>query len=98
MASREPLKPSSSWANGLFYLFTLVVVIATVGMLARAVPFYVLPILLIATALFVPLIGALQLRNDGRLAQKPFLELMKLVVWQLPLIRKVPKPQSEQPR
>jgi hypothetical protein len=89
--SRDTVGTRSAWANGSFYLFAFVVVIVAVGMLAKTVPAYVLPIVLIAGVLFVPLIGALQLRNDERLAQKPFLELMKLVVGQLPLIRRMSK-------
>jgi len=59
------------------------------------VPWYALPIVLIAGAIFVPLVGALQLRMDERLSQKSFLELMKLVVGQLPLIRRMSERRDE---
>ena len=36
--------------------------------------------------IFVPLIGALQLRQDDRLSEKSFLDLIKLVLKQLPFI------------
>jgi internalin A len=92
--SRESIKARSAWANGSFYLFTFVIVIAAVGLLARTVPAYVLPVLLIGGAIFIPLIGALQLRMDERLSQKSFIELLKLVVGQLPLLRRLSKQQQ----
>ena len=92
---KDTAKTRSAWASGSFYLFAFVVVVVALGVLARSVPAYVLPIVLIAGVLFVPLIGALQLRNDERLAQKPFLELMKLVIGQLPLIRRMSKQEKE---
>jgi internalin A len=76
----------SSWANGLFYLFVFVVVISTLGFLARKVGFHVLALIIIAGIVFVPLIGALQLRQDQRLSEKSFIELMKMVIRQIPLI------------
>lgn len=81
----------SAWANGSFYLFTFVIVIAGLGVLANTVPLYVLPLILIAGILFVPIIGALQLKQDDRLTEKPFLELMKMAIAQLPLIGRIAK-------
>jgi hypothetical protein len=83
--AQEP-KVRSAWANGSFYLFLFAVVIAGLGVLARSVPLEALGIILIAAVIFVPIIGALQLRQDGRLSEKSFLELMKLSIGQLPLI------------
>jgi internalin A len=95
---REKLAPKSAWANGSFYLFTFAVVIAGLGVLSNTVSMYVLPIILIAGILFVPMIGVLQLRQDERLSEKPFMELLKLVIGQLPLIgrlaKNVPKSQK----
>lgn len=86
---RKENKPivRSAWANGSFYLLTFAVVIAGLGVLANTVPWYALAAILIAGILFVPLIGFLQLRQDDRLSEKSFGELMKLVVGQLPLIK-----------
>ena len=85
----------SAWANGSFYLFTFAVVIAALGFLANSVPFYTLAIILVAGILFIPLIGVLQLRQDDRLSEKSFIELLKLVVGQLPLIGRIAR-QSQQ--
>jgi hypothetical protein len=79
---------TSAWANGSFYLFALALVIAGIGYLAQGLPAYTLVIIIAAGVLLVPLAGALQLRNDEKLAERSFLELIKLVVSQLPLLRK----------
>lgn len=85
---QSPSPGRSAWANGSFYLFTLLSVAAAFGVLARTVPIYVLPAVLIAAILVVPLIGVLQLRQDDRIKDKPFLEVMRLVIRQLPLVGK----------
>jgi internalin A len=79
----------SAWANGSFYVFTFAVVIAGLAVLARTVSPYVLGGLLIAGLIFVPLIGVLQLKQDDRVSEKGFLELMKMVIGQLPLVGKM---------
>ncbi|HSS50925.1 MAG TPA: COR domain-containing protein [Thermoanaerobaculia bacterium] len=89
------VKARSAWANGSFYLFVFVIVIAAVGILVKSVPWYAFPIALVAGAIFVPLIGALQLKMDERLSQESFIELMKLVVGQLPLIGRLAKQRNE---
>lgn len=86
-SSERPIK--SAWANGSFYLFVFAVVIAGLGMLARTVPAYALAGILIAGVILIPMIGALQLRQDNRLSEKSFLELLKMVLGQLPLVGKV---------
>jgi len=76
----------SAWANGTFYLFSFVVVISGLGVLAQTMSPISLPLILVAGIVFVPLIGALQLRQDDRLSEKSFLQLMALVIKQLPWI------------
>jgi hypothetical protein len=77
----------SAWANGSFYLFAFAVVIAGLGLLARTVSLFAFALILIAGILFVPLIGALQLKQDEQLSNKAFVALVKIVIGQLPLIR-----------
>jgi hypothetical protein len=48
----------------------------------------VLPVIAIASILGVSVIGALQLRNDARLREKSFLELMRLTFSYLPILGK----------
>jgi internalin A len=79
----------SSWANGSFYLFCFIIVIGGLGFLSGFVPFYTLAIIIVAGILIVPIIGALQLRQDKNLTEKSFIELIKIVLMQLPIIRKL---------
>jgi Leucine-rich repeat (LRR) protein/GTPase SAR1 family protein len=82
----QPIKVKSAWANGSFYLFVFVVVVAGIGFLGNQLSFPVFCVVVIGGILFVPIIGALQLRQDDRLQEENFLELMKLTIGQLPLI------------
>jgi Leucine-rich repeat (LRR) protein/GTPase SAR1 family protein len=82
----QPIKVKSAWANGSFYLFVFVVVVAGIGFLGKQLSFPVFCVVVIGGILFVPIIGALQLRQDDRLQEENFLELMKLTIGQLPLI------------
>src|SRR5690606_3736110 len=83
-AKQSELRPRSAWANGLFYLTVFVVVILGLGILANSVPFWTLVVVLITAVIVIPIIGAFQLRQDDRLTEKSFLELMRLVIKQLP--------------
>jgi small GTP-binding protein len=87
--SSRPLRPKSSWANGSFYLFLFVVVIGGIGYLAGTLKLLNLIAVIVAGIVFIPLVGALQLRQDDRLSEQNFMELLKLVVAQLPIISKI---------
>jgi hypothetical protein len=95
----QPVKVKSAWANGSFYLFVFVVVIAGIGFLGKQLDFIVLCVVVIAGVLFIPLIGALQLKQDDRLKDESFVALMKMVIGSLPLIgnplRGILNPQKE---
>jgi internalin A len=82
----KPIKVKSAWANGSFYLFVFVVVVAGIGFLGNQLSFPVFCVVVIGGILFVPIIGALQLKQDDNLQEETFLELMKLTIGQLPLI------------
>ncbi len=86
--SPKPARVQSAWANGSFYLFAVVIVLAALGVLAENVSPFVLPLLLIAGVILVPLLGALQLKMDERLSDKSFLDLVRMSLSQLPLIGK----------
>ena len=79
-------KIKSAWANGSFYLFLFVVVIAGIRYLAGTLTLLNLVAIVIAGIVFIPLVGALQLRQDDRLSDQNFMELVKLAIAQLPLI------------
>ena len=82
----KPIRVKSAWANGSFYLFVFVVVVAGIGFLGNQLAFPTFCVVVIGGILFVPIIGALQLKQDERLQDETFLELMKMVIGQLPLI------------
>jgi hypothetical protein len=90
--SIQPKRIKSAWANGSFYLFLFVVVIGGIGYLAGTLKLLNLIAVIVAGIVFIPLVGALQLRQDDRLSEKNFMELIKLVIAQLPLIGNIFKP------
>ncbi|WP_249065100.1 COR domain-containing protein [Argonema antarcticum] len=85
----KPIKVKSAWANGSFYLFVFVVVVAGIGFLGNQLAFPAFCVVVIGGILFVPIIGALQLKQDERVKDETFLELMKMAIGQLPLIGNV---------
>lgn len=76
----------SSWANGLFYLFAFVVIVGMLGFFAGSLDLVTLALIIVAGIVAVPVLGALQLKQDKRLSDKSFLSLVKMVFAQLPLI------------
>ena len=91
------MKPRSAWANGSFYLFVFVIVIAGIAVLGNVIPVYLFPLAIVAGAIFVPLIGALQLRQDDRFSEESLLKLMGMSYAQLPLIGRLLKRTESQP-
>ena len=92
ISPKPPTKIKSAWANGSFYLFLFVVVVGAIGYLAGNLSIQNLIAVIIAGIVFIPLIGALQLLQDERLTEQNFMELIKLVLAQLPLIGNIFKP------
>ena len=84
----KPIKVKSAWANGSFYLFCAVLIAAIIGFLGNQLSFPVLCLVIIAVGLLVPIIGALQLKQDDRLKDETFLSLMKIAITGLPFIGK----------
>ena len=84
----KQIKVKSAWANGSFYLFCAVVIAAIIGFLGNQLSFPVLCLVIIAVGLLVPIIGALQLKQDDRLKDETFLSLMKIAITGLPFIGK----------
>jgi peptidoglycan/LPS O-acetylase OafA/YrhL len=69
----KPIKVKSAWANGSFYLFVFVVVVAGIGFLGQELSFPVFCVVVIGGVLLVPIIRALQLKQDKRLQEESFL-------------------------
>ncbi|MCR8560854.1 hypothetical protein KXD93_24565 [Mucilaginibacter sp. BJC16-A38] len=80
-------KKNNPWLSGSFYLFVLIVVIITIAVIAKFLPWYSLPIIVIGSILIIGVIGALQLRNDGELSEDNFIKLMVASYKRLPLLR-----------
>ncbi|MBD2214339.1 leucine-rich repeat domain-containing protein [Nostoc linckia FACHB-104] len=75
-----------AFRNGMFYLFIFVVVFSLIAFFGGSLPFHYLALAILGTAIFIILIGVLQLRQDDRLSEKSFVELIKMVLKQFPLI------------
>ncbi|BBD61760.1 Miro domain protein [Nostoc sp. HK-01] len=85
---KEEAQVTLPWAfrNGMFYLFVFVVVFTFIAALGGLLPFHYLALSIIGTAIFIILIGVLQLRQDERLSEKGFVDLTVRVIKQFPLI------------
>jgi hypothetical protein len=99
----EPSKPQETskpevqvtlpWAyrNGMFYLLAFEIVFFSVAIFAGILPLYSLIVAVVATVFFLILIGVLQLRMDKRISEKSFVELVEIVVKQLPVLGSILK-------
>jgi len=93
---KPPNYKQNPWISGSFYLVALVVVSAAFAVISAYIPWYIIPILLIAAIIALGVIGAFQLRMDGELNESNFLTLMIETYKRLPLlIQDKTKPPSE---
>ena len=76
-------RQASPWSAGSFYLAATVVMVAVLLTAARMLHPVVLPLVIVGAVVLVSVVGALQLRQDEKLAQKSFLQLMSLALAQL---------------
>jgi hypothetical protein len=83
----EEQRVNNPWVTGSFYLVTSVVILAVLGVLARSVPAWALAPILIGAILLVNVVGYIQLKNDDRIKDKTFTNLMTLVFNSIPLLR-----------
>jgi internalin A len=81
--------PSNAWLSGTFYLALVLVIGTAVAALATYLPWYVAVATLIISPLIVFGVGILQLKNDEKLADAPFTELLLQVLKSLPGIRRL---------
>jgi hypothetical protein len=85
-ARRADAQVRGPWATGSFYLAVIVVLVAALLAAARVVPMWAVPVIVVGALLGTVVVGALQLRQDDRLKQEGFLELMRLTLARLPLL------------
>jgi hypothetical protein len=83
-AARKSIQ--SPWVSGSFYLCCAVVVIVLLAVIGNTLPLLVLPIVLVASVVVISVIGAFQQRQDDRLSERGFLQLMLATLKSLPLI------------
>jgi hypothetical protein len=88
-------KKQSPWISGSFYLALFIIIISAIVVIAKLLPFYTLPVIIIATMLLFSVVGAFQLRNDDKLSEKNFLELMLLAFKNIPFLIKKSAPPIE---
>ena len=69
----------------LFRSVTLVILLAIISNL---IPWWALPIVIIGGILLIIIVGILQLKNDGKVSEMAFLEIVKETFKQLPLLKK----------
>lgn len=84
------------WISGSFYLAVMLIITSLFLVIAKLVHPIIFPVVCIAAFLGVSIIGALQLRHDGSLSEKNFIELMALTFRQLPFLRRANKEKISQ--
>lgn len=81
------------WTSGSFYLAAAVVLAGLMAVIANTIPLWTFPIVVIASVTLLSVVGAFQLRQDERLSERSFLELMTMSFTNLPaLLRKSQPP------
>lgn len=83
---------NNPWLSGSFYVFAWLVILAGLSATGMLVSPWAVPPVLIASVLGVTAIVAAQLRNDGRLEDKSFAELMTTAMKSLIFLRNDTKP------
>jgi hypothetical protein len=88
LVHREGQHLRSPWISGLFYLLTLVVIVVLLLALGRMLPIWALPTAIFGAGLLLSVTAALQMRQDDRLSERGFLNLMVDVFRRLPSLLK----------
>ena len=83
----KPARSRSPWSSGLFYLFMLFAVTALFAVVSHFVPWYILPVIVIAALLAIGIIGAFQLMQDERFSEESFVTLIIEAYKRFPLLR-----------
>ena len=83
---------ASTWGVGLFWLFAFIVISVTVVAIMETVPWYAVPVALIAALLALSLIGILSAHQVGTLGQKGLVESLKEFYKSLPLLKRDSEP------
>lgn len=92
---RAAARLRSPWLTGSFYLLVLIVAAAILLVAARVVPVWTVPVIALTSLLAVAIVGAFQLRQDDRLGEREFVELMALTLKRLPLLARGPRASAD---
>jgi hypothetical protein len=90
--AKDKVVSPSPWPSGLFYLSVFVIAFVCLTTLAwmLGIPsIWIWPGVTVGSFLATTMIGALQLMHDGKIQEKNFLILMKLVFQKMPLIERL---------
>ena len=82
------MKKNNPWIAGSFYLTTTVTLVILLAIISNLIPWWALPIVIIGGILLIIIVGILQLKNDGKVSEMAFLEIVKETFKQLPLLKK----------
>lgn len=85
----QNMEKNNPWISGSFYLFVAIIIIVLIAILSQNISWYILPIIIIGGILIIGIVGALQLKNDDKLSDKSFVELMTETFKSLPLLNKI---------
>lgn len=78
---------SSPLSSGVYYLTGFILVLIALSIAGYVLPTFVLPVVIVGSLLALPIIGAFQLRQDGKVNEDNFLKLMALSFKYLPWLR-----------
>lgn len=79
---------ANPWIAGTFYLFAVLVLLVLIAVLSSQVSWVLLPVILIGSTLILGVVGAFQLRNDDKLSESNFVQLVVETYKRLPLLRR----------
>jgi Flp pilus assembly protein TadB len=80
------------WRSGLFYLVAALVMVGVVAIVAAVLPVWTLPLIVTGAVVLLLIVSALQLRQDEKLGEQNFLQLIALALRQLRLFERNPVP------
>lgn len=89
--SKIVMNKNNPWISGSFYLFVTLLIIIVLATIASYVHWALIPLIIIGGILIICTIGAFQLKNDDKLSDKSFLDLMQMTLKNLPLIKNLKK-------
>ncbi|ETX00502.1 MAG: hypothetical protein ETSY1_10985 [Candidatus Entotheonella factor] len=83
--------PKSPWTTGSFYLLIAVTMLAALAVIGKTLNLWILPVIILGGLLLTTVVGGFQLKQDERLKEENFLQLMEMAFKQIPLLGKLAK-------